>query len=158
MSLEAVTTDLITFMRNYISDPTGENRTWIFPTMPKVTANFPEITLTNVGSKCAEIGLGNSGQRYTYLFEVDVWVKRDNQVDIIKMVNGVPVTTVYAGRRLLEYISDAVTNAFLDNKNVLLDSYKFIDAELYNHFSLPYEEEIDCFRKSIQLKVIRNRK
>ena len=161
MGIESTTTNLITFMRAYISDPTGESRTWIFPTMPKVTANFPEITLANIGSTSSEIGVGNTGQRYTYIFEIEVWVKRDNQVSVTVPIEGSnpPATTkiVYAGRRLLERISDSTTNAFLDNKEYLLSTYNFFDVELYNHFTLPFDDEIDCFRKSIMLKVIVNR-
>jgi len=157
MGLEAVTSNLITFMRNKLTDPTGQGRTWIFPTMPKVTASFPEITLVNYGSKSKEIGIGNTGQRFTYMFEIEVWVKRDNQVTISTGVSPNVVNTIYAGRRLLEYISDNVTNAFLDNKDTLLNSYNFIDVIVDGHFNLPYDDEIDCFRKSMQLKVITRR-
>jgi hypothetical protein len=157
MGLETVTANIITFMRQYMADPTGENRTWIYPSMPKVTADFPEVSLTNVGSVVEEIGLGNNGQRYTYMFELDIWVKKENTVSITKTVNNAQVSVIYSGRKLLEYVSDNVTNIFYDNRDVLLDTYDIIDIELSGHYTHPFEEEIDCFRKSVRLSVIANR-
>jgi len=143
MELRELIEILITFMRNNLEDPLGENRTWIYPSFPTITASFPEISLINTGSSFREIGIGDIGQIMTYVFDIDIWVLKGNATT----VNG----TTYRNRALLEYLSDQVTNLFFNNRSTLYDQ-GIIDIRITGHLTHPFDEETQLYRKTLTLE------
>ena len=144
MKLQSLIEILIQFMRNNLSDPLDQNRTWIYPSYPKITASFPEISLMNTGSRIREKGIGDHGQLVEYVFDIDIWVKQGNET----IVN----SESYKNRKLLEYLSDQVTDLFLNNRNILYQQ-GILDVNISGHMTHPFDDEYKLYRKTLVLTV-----
>jgi len=145
MNLQTLIEILIQFMRNNLPDPLGENRTWIYPSYPRITTSFPEISLMNTGSRVREKGIGDSGQFIEYVFDIDIWVKQGNETTINN--------ETYKNRKLLEYLSDQVTNLFLGNRGSLYEQ-GIIDVTISGHMTHPFDDEYKLYRKTLVLTVL----
>lgn len=76
VSMKQLYEEIITKLRNDISDPLNRSEPWILPDYPEAESSYPRISVLNVGlGREGAISVGEETEFYAFRFEIAVWCK-----------------------------------------------------------------------------------
>jgi len=153
MKVEELNRVLLSQLRK-IPDPMNRGSNWIYPDYPDLSLSkddFPRISLLQVsGGGQEEVGIGRSvggsqsGVRYVFTYQVDVWVKKGNEATIDNKL--------YKGAKLRDYLADRVLEYLIDRKDEIPGIEDIVLAT--SPLTHPYDPVFKVRRKTLTFNVI----
>lgn len=99
---------------------------------------FPIIAFTPTGGGRTHMSIGNTGNRYTNTYQVDIYT----DTDAVSSFAG----NNYSQHELVAYLYDMINLALRDYRCEIIDSYSIIDIWINPIRLLPYNEDLDFYR------------
>lgn len=123
---------------------------WVYPTFPTTSVSKAIISIKHITSSTDNRFLGQNidsstkGTEFLSTWQFDVWVEKGQSVEGPDSSH----SGYYAGGKLCEYLGDQVTNAIIKNLDQLKDQ-GVVDAKMTLSQDRPLQEDLNCFRKTI---------
>lgn len=106
---------------------------------------FPVVAITPTGGGRTHMSIGNTGNRYTLTYQVDI----NTDTDALSSFEG----NNFAQNELIMYIYDMFNIVIRDYRNAMIHTYEFIDLWMSPLRLLPYNEDLDLYRGVFALTV-----
>lgn len=140
MSQRLTINNVVTFLRDSIPDPLSRTQEYIWVGYPRSPViSFPLISVTPVGGDRTPMSMGNTGNRFTINYQVDIFTNTGANATIAG-------SEKLAQVELINYLIDLVSNVFRDDNCTFRDTYNCIDVWITPIRILPYDEELDIYR------------
>lgn len=106
---------------------------------------FPVVAITPTGGGRTHMSIGNTGNRYTLTYQVDI----NTDTDALSSFE----SNNFAQNELIMYIYDMFNIVIRDYRNAMIHTYNFIDIWMSSLRLLPYNEDLDLYRGVFALTV-----
>lgn len=141
-------TNVVTLLRNNISDPANRGTNWIYPDFPRVDAKMPRISVSLISQREAKFYGINGATKLLYpvIIEVSVWV-RTKETFLIG-------TETYGGGKLVDYLCDEIINV-LENNAFNIDNVEVVKCTGCS--SIIYDDSVKLLRRALQFEFLYNK-
>jgi len=155
---EEISTNLRNLLQTNLRDPYNDTvnspRDWITIDYPDLEKDTPIISITNTGISRSEIGIGRQlggtiGERYTLIFDLDIWVK---MAEIFTITIDATPTKKGSGA-LRDWLRDEITKLLRDQRLKFVQDNSLEDFKIIGGRVHPYDEEIDRLRATIIVQI-----
>lgn len=146
MELENLNRTLLGFLRTYVSHPdpsyTGE---WILMAYPKAPMQSPIMVLQPTGISTFRLEIGSNTLGYIYRYELSVFTDQTTSYTIDN--------EVFSGTKLLAWIADGVSVAFLNHQDTLRRE-GILDVKIESLRPAVYDPRLGGFSLTLSLSVL----
>jgi len=153
LKIETLTRRIVSYLRSTLvhPDPTY-TKEWIYVGYPRPDVQMPRISVVQVANIQLPVGIGQNitsntlGFYFDTAFDIDIWFKKGNRY----VING----NTLGATALRDYYADKIIEAFIENRDLLLNSLNVQDIILTGVSTAPYMDEFELFRKTISLSFL----
>jgi len=140
---------LVTYLRSNCT-PVGINKTQelFYVGYPRYDpVEFPLVAITQGGGSGDRMSMGDQGNRYTEIYQVDIYTDSDAEADI---GGGV----YYTQNELVNYIGAEINSTIRDERCTITDTLNWIDIWISAPPRImPYNEDLDLYRGIMRLTI-----
>lgn len=154
MKIEELNRILVQFLRNNMPQITGLD--WnkiIYIDYPRPDATFPRISISQAAhvqtpSGIGELGPSGKGEFQNTSYDIDIWVKKGNSIQIDPLPN-----PPHTGTALRDRLGDEIIQVLMNGKKYLRENYGIYDIQITSSTTVPYMDIYELFRRTITIRV-----
>lgn len=153
MKIEELNRIIVDFLRKNLPPLPGID--WnkaIYIDYPRMDATFPRISVSQSSHVQDPIGIGElgfagKGEICRTVYDIDIWVKKGNSIQIDPLPN-----PPHTGTALRDRLGDEIIQLLMNAKKYFKEKYGIIDIEIIASTTVPYMDVYEMFRRTITVR------
>lgn len=151
--IEQLNRIIVDFLRSHM--PTIQGIDWnkaIYIDYPRMDATFPRISVSQAShtqdpAGIGELWIGKKGELCRTVYDIDIWVKKGNSLQIDPLPN-----PPHTGTALRDRLGDEIIQLLMNYKKYFKENYGIIDIEVVSSTTVPYMDVYEIFRRTITVR------